>query len=328
MPKQSNQKNKILYLAKILTKYTDEDHGLSMNEIIQHLDNYGIKAERKSIYDDLENLKLFGYDIEKTAGRNTKYYIGERRFELPEMKLLVDAVQSSKFITAKKSHVLIKKIEEMASIHQAAQLQRQVFVTNRIKTMNETIYYAVDEIHHAISDNKQITFQYYQLNEKKEKVLRHDGKVYRVSPWSLTWDDENYYLVAFDSDEEIIKHFRVDKMVNINVAEEARLGNEQFKNFDLALYSKKVFGMFSGQETKVDLICANDIAGAISDRFGTDIIICPYDDEHFLVTVSASVSPVFLTWLMNFGNKIKIKGPEWVIDQMVKLTQETLNMYR
>ena len=216
MPKSSNQKLKLIYLMKILLERTDETHSITMPEIIEALAAYDISAERKSLYNDIENLRVYGLDVIGTQeDRTYSYHIGNRQFELAELKLLVDSVQSAKFITAKKSNELIKKIEGLASKYEASQLHRQVFVTGRVKTMNESIYYNVDRIHTAIAENSRITFQYFQWNVDKKMELRHDGALYEVSPWSLSWDDENYYLIAYDSNEGIIKHFRVDKMLYI-----------------------------------------------------------------------------------------------------------------
>jgi len=330
MAKSSNQKLKLMYLARILQEKTDMEHGLSMHEIIAELERYDIKAERKSIYDDIEALNLIGMDVEKeTAGGRTVYYLASRTFELPELKLLVDAVQSSRFITRKKSEALIRKIEGLASVHEAKKLNRNVHVANRIKTMNESIYYTVDYIHSAIYQGKQITFQYFKWNEKGEKSLRREGKVYKVSPWALTWDDENYYLVAFDSEAGIIKHYRVDKMVKLAVADEKREGEEHFRNFDMALYSKKTFGMYSGRDENVTLRCKNQMADPIIDRFGQDVLMRPVaGEEAFDVTVKVAVSPVFLTWVMNFGGDIKITSPDYVIDQQIELAEKTLEQYK
>ena len=329
MSRSSNQKLKLIYLARILQEKTDEDHGLAMQEIIDELARYDVKAERKSIYDDMEALNLIGMDVMKeTVGGRTEYKLLSRTFELPELKLLVDAVQSSKFITRKKSESLIRRIESLASVHQAKKLARNVYVANRIKTMNESIYYTVDDIHSAIYQGKKITFQYFKWNEKGEKALRRDGKVYKVSPWALTWDDENYYLVAFDSEAGIIKHYRVDKMVKLAVCDEKREGEEHFRNFDMALYSKKTFGMYSGRDEQVTLRCRNPMADPIIDRFGQDVLMRPVAGEDaFDVTVKVSVSPVFLTWVMNFGGDIKITAPQHVIDQQIELAKKTLEQY-
>lgn len=328
MAKSSNQKLKMAYVARILLKKTDDEHGLTMGQLIEELQRYGVQAERKSIYDDLDALEILGMDIEKrTEGNRTEYYIASRTFELAELKLLVDAVQSSRFITKKKTASLITKIEGLTSVYQARKLSRQVHVANRIKTMNESIYYTVDDIHSAISQGKQIAFQYFKWNVKMEREPQRNGKVYQVSPWALMWDDENYYLVAFDSEAGKIKHYRVDKMKNLTITGERREGDEAFQNFDLALYSRKTFGMFSGQDTQVTLRCENDMADAVIDRFGQDIFLRPADDSCFDVTVKVSVSPVFLTWVMNFGGKIRITGPEDVIRQQIELAKKTIKLY-
>lgn len=312
---------------RIMQENTDEEHGLTMVEIIDMLSSYGIKSERKSIYDDFEALRMFGVDIEKQYGKAVTYYVANRDFELPELKLLVDAVQSSKFITHKKSSALIKKIENLASRYEAQQLQRQVFVTNRIKTMNESIYYTVDDIHRAILADRQISFQYYEWNEKKEKQLRRGGKIYVASPWSLTWDDENYYMIAYDGESQMIKHYRVDKMLSIKVRDERREGAEIFKNFDMALYSKKTFGMYGGRDEKVTLRCRNDMAGVIIDRFGQDVIMHEMDDEYFEAVVNVALSPLFLTWVMNFRGRVKILSPQRVIDEYIKIAKEAIMTY-
>ncbi len=213
MAKSPNQKLKLLYLMKILLEQTDENHRITMTEIIENLASYNISAERKSLYNDIESLRLYGLDIIGIQeGRTYFYYVGSRRFELAELKLLVDSVQSAKFITAKKSSELIKKLEGLASRYEASKLHRQVFVAGRVKTMNESIYYNVDRIQTAIGENSKITFQYFQWNVEKKMELRHDGAVYKVSPWALSWNDGNYYLIAYDGEKGIIKHFRVENV--------------------------------------------------------------------------------------------------------------------
>ena len=333
MPKSQNQKLKLIYLAMLMQEKTDDEHGLSMSEIIHELDLCGIKAERKSIYNDFEALSTVGIDIEKrTELGRTEYYLTGRTFELPELKLLVDAVQGSKFITRKKSEALIRKIEGLASIYEAKKLARNVYVANRIKTMNESIYYTVDDIHSAINSDRQISFQYFKWNEKGEKELRHNGKIYKVSPWALTWDDENYYLVAFDADageKGMIKHYRVDKMIRMKVLDERREGAEHFKNFDMALYSRKTFGMYSGKDEHVTLRCRNQLADPIIDRFGQDVLMRSVPGEDcFDVTVKVAVSPLFLTWLMNFGGDIKIIAPEYVAAQQIELAGKVIDAYK
>jgi predicted DNA-binding transcriptional regulator YafY len=317
MAKGNNQKLKLIYLMKILLEKTDETHSITMQEILDSLKSYGISAERKSIYSDMENLRLYGMDIIGEQQDRTYYYhVGNRQFELVELKLLVDSVQSAKFITASKSNELIKKIEGLASKYEASQLQRQVYVSERIKTMNESIYYNVDVIHTAIGENAKITFQYFQWDIHKKMVLRRDGGLYEVSPWALSWDDENYYLIAFDSRADKIKHFRVDKMLHIQIKDEKREGKEQFKKFDMALYAKKTFGMFGGEEQTVKLLCDNSLAGVMIDRFGKNVIIHPVDAQHFTVNIKVAVSRQFLGWVFALGEGVKIIEPENVIQQM------------
>ncbi len=328
MARGANQKIKILYLMKIMYEFTDDLHGLTLNEITEHLANYGIDVERKALYDDIEVLRNFGMDIEMRKDKTVRYYVASRDFELPELKLLVDAVQSSKFITHKKSMELIKKIESFTSKHEAQKLQRQVFVANRIKTMNESIYYTVDYIHEAISNNVKISFQYFDWNEKKEKVLRHNGQKYLVSPWMLTWDDENYYMIAYDQNSEQIKHYRVDKIAKIELTDQKRDGVELFKNFDMALYSKKTFGMYGGQEQSVTLRCKNHLAGIMLDRFGSDVTFIKTDDEHFEFRAKVHISPLFLTWIMNFGADIVIVSPDSVKKEFVSLAKQALEQYK
>lgn len=328
MAKGNNQKLKIIYLMKILLEKTDEEHSITMPEIIAALESYGISAERKSIYSDIENLRGFGMDIiGEQRDRTFYYHVGNRQFELAELKLLVDSVQSAKFITVKKSNELIKKIEGFASKYEASQLQRQVYVSGRIKTMNESIYYNVDKIHTAIGANSKITFQYFQWDVNKKMVLRKNGALYEVSPWALSWDDENYYLIAFDSKEDKIKHFRVDKMLHIELKNERREGKGRFQKFDMAVYAKKTFGMFGGEEQTVKLLCDNTFAGVMIDRFGKDIFMVPVDDSHFTVSVNVAVSRQFLAWVFALGEGVKIVEPQSVVEQMKEEVERLIRQY-
>ena len=326
MARSENQKLKILYILRILMDNTDEAHPLTMAQLLQMLEAEGIHAERKSVYDDLNALRTFGVDIETTRDRATGYYIGEREFEMPELKLLVDAVQSSKFITSRNSMQLIRKIERLAGRHAASLLQRQVFVQNRIKTMNESIYYNVDFIHSAISENRQISFQYFNWNVQGERVLRRNGAAYAASPWALTWDDENYYMVAYDAELNGIKHYRVDKMLHIRTLDAARLGEDAFRQFDTAIYSKKIFGMYGGEEKNVTLRCDASLAGVIIDRFGKDTVRVA-DGDHFTVTVRVFESPTFLSWVMGFGEKMEVTQPLSTREALRRQAMAVLSQY-
>lgn len=329
MPKGTNQKFKLYRLAQIMLEQTDEEHYITMPEIIEALGRYEITADRKSIYTDLRDLEQFGIEVEgEPVGNRYHYHVINRPFELPELKLLVDAIQSSKFITERKTNALIRKLEKLVSRYDAMKLQRQVYVSGRIKTMNESIYYIVDAIHNAIAENKKIRFQYFQWNVKKEMELRHGGAYYEVSPWGLSWDDENYYMIGYDSQAEQIKHYRVDKMLHIQLSEERREGRECFKKLDMADYSRKSFGMFGGKEQEVKLLVRNRFAGIIIDRFGKDVMLIPADEEHFTVKVKIHISSQFLAWIISLGDGVKILGPEEVVDMMREEIQRLEEQYQ
>lgn len=323
-----NDKLKLLYLMQILLEQTDEKHILNAIELCEKLESeYGLTCNRKTIYRDVERLRTFGIEIEQIKGDKQGYYVAARDFELPELKLLVDAVQSSKFITKKKSDELIKKLGKLASREEAKQLERYVFIYNRPKTENETIYYNVDAIHNAIYQNKQISFQYAEWTVKKTQTLRHEGARYALSPWSLTWDDENYYLVAYDDSSKKIKHFRVDKMRDTQVEPVYRQGREQFENFDLAAYAKKTFGMYAGHDESVTLVCKNSLAGVVLDRFGNDIMMHEIDEEHFMASVLVSVSRQFFGWVTGIGKDMHIQSPESVRKEYQAYLKEIMGSY-
>lgn len=323
-----NQKKKLLAVMQIFMERTDEAHTLSAIDICSILEgSYGITAERKGIYTDIEALKEMGFDIVQNKGSASGYYLGSREFELPELKLLVDAVQSSKFITSKKSEKLIKKLEGLTSIYAAQQLQRQVFICDRPKTENETIFYSVDNIHAAIFNNVQIQFQYTEWTVQKELRLKKNGEFYKVSPWALTWDDENYYLVAYDEAAGLLKHYRVDKMKNLSLLKEQRIGREKFENFNLPAFAKKTFAMYGGRDERVALLCKKELAGVMIDRFGKDVMMIPADEDHFKVNALMTVSEQFFGWVTGLGAKVKIASPEHVKLEYQEYLQGILEQY-
>lgn len=322
-----NQKLKIMYLMKILLEETDEDHDLTLNEIVEKLKAYNVTAERKSLYSDIENLRTFGLDIiGMQYGKTYHYKVASRQFQLVELKLLVDAVQSSRFITEKKSDELIAKLESYASKYEAKKLARQVNVNGRVKTMNERIYYSVDKIHEALNEESQIKFQYFTWTADKKMELKHGGAYYSVSPWALCWDDEKYYLVGYDNREYKIKHFRVDKMADVSVVYEEREGKEEFSKMQMSEYTNRLFGMFDGNLETVTLLCENHAANVIIDRFGTDIPLMKTDAEHFTVRVRVSVSKLFLSWIMAIPG-VKIVAPERTVDKMKSEIKRLQEMY-
>ncbi|MDD3368323.1 MAG: WYL domain-containing transcriptional regulator [Lachnospiraceae bacterium] len=328
MPKSEKQKLKLLYILQYLSAYSDKNHPLSTMRILDLLAEEGIQAERKSIYRDIASLQEYGYDIQSRKSKtDSGYYLASREFELPELKLLVDAVQASKFITLRKSRELIEKLEHFASEGDAKQLKRQVYVANRIKTANESIYDNVDVIHRAMQENVQISFLYYEWNLEGSLTARKDGARYQVSPWALLWSEENYYLVAYDETMEMIKHYRVDKMGRIALQKKDRLGSEQFDSFDIASYANKTFGMYGGTEEMVSLVFQHSLLGVCMDRFGKDTTLRKLDDEHFSVRVKVAVSSQFFGWLSGLGKGVTIKAPESVAVQYREYLQDILKNY-
>lgn len=324
MAKSEKQKLKLLYLLDYLRLHSDENHPISTQEIIDHLQALDIRAERKSIYNDIACLQEYGADIELQKGRNGGYYMASRDFELPEIKLLVDAVQSSRFLTTKKSLELIGKLERLASRHEAGSLQRNVVVSGRVKNMDESIYYNVDAIHEAIAAGSQITFRYFEWGVDRKRHFRE--KDYTASPYALFWDTENYYLIAH-SQRHGLTHYRVDKMVNICQTGNPRYMGEEIKNLDLTSYGKNVFSMFGGKAVAVKMRFQNELAGVVIDRFGADSMLIPDGESHFTFTAPVSVSPAFLGWIAQFGDRARILYPENVVEQQKQLLFDALKQY-
>ena len=327
MAKMPNQKLKLLYLMKILLSRTDAEHGMTLSEISAELAGYDISAERKSLYDDLELLKVYGIDVQVKRDRQVRYYVAKHPFSLTELKLLIDAVQASKAITVPKSMELIRKLEGLGSQYEGALLQGQVFMEQRLKAANEDIFANVERVYLAISKNCKIRFRYFEWNARKQRLLRHEGREYRISPWSLTWYDENYYLVAYDSEAQTIKHFRVDKMIEVRLLEERREGERIFADFDMALYSRQIFGMYGGDTCNVRIRCDNELAGVVIDRFGQEVTILSNTDTYFEFSAKVMISPTFFAWVLGFGGKMKIVSPERVAEALVATAKDALSQY-
>ena len=315
MAKRANQKGKLLLLREILRRETDEQHPLTLKQIQDLLAAQGVPAERKSLYDDLEQLRLLGEDVVTVRDSSVRYYIGQREFDLPQLRLLVDAVWSSRFITRRKTEQLVHKLEGLTSRHQAGQLWRQVLVAGRIKTMNESIYYAVDSLQAAIAEDRQVEFQYFDWGADKKQHLRREGALYVVSPWALMWDEENYYLIAYEESSDAIRHYRVDRMLCVGVTNRPRLGEEAFRRQDVEVYSRKTFGMFGGEEQTVTLRCTPRMAGVILDRFGSETTLFPEAEDGFSVRVPVAVSPQFFAWVTGLDGEVRLTAPDEVVEQ-------------
>lgn len=321
MAKGSNQKLKLLYLRDLLLE-TDAEHPAKMEDLLAGLHRNGIDAERKSIYSDLEALRLYGLDVlSEKQGKNTVYYVGERTFQLAEVKTLVDSVQAAKFLSERKTMSLIKKLASLSSRHEASLLKRYVYVQDRVKSDNETIFYTVDAIHTAVEQDRKIEFLYWQYNADKKKVYRRDGRRYSVSPFALVWDDENYYLIAYDSEQSILKHYRVDKMERITVTEQEREGKAVFDKVDMAAYTRRNFSMFTGEEVEVVLRVENGLMGVLVDAFGNKVVTRKLDGEHITAHVRVAVSPQFFGWISSLGGGIAIESPDFVRIEFLKMLE-------
>lgn len=325
MAQSANYKRKLPILAKMLLERSDEEHPISRQEMQEELERWGLSAERKSIYDDMEQLQELGLDVHSRQGRGGGWYVGAREFELAELKLLVDAVQSSRFLTKRKSDALIRKLEGLTSVHQARQLQRQVYVDRRVKTMNESIFYNVDRLQGAIAANKVVTFRYFEYNARRERVFRREGERYRLTPYSLIWDSENYYLAGWDEHRNEVRHYRVDKMADIVVSQSK--GHPR-GDWTAEGYARKHFGMFSGTPCRLKLRCEDRLAGVVIDRFGLEVPLIPDGEGHFTVTVDVVASPPLWGWLFGLGLGVEVLGPGWAAEEFAARLERAAALYR
>ena len=320
-----NQKLKLLYLYKILNEQTDENVTLNAAELIRELDKYGVSAERKSIYDDIEALRYFGVDVNISSEHGRGYYIGERLFQLSEIKMLIDIIQAAKFISENKSFDLIEKISTMAPVTDRKALKHQIVVANRVKSVNETVYYSIDHLYRGIEEKRQVRFKYYTWDIRKNKLYKNKGQYYYVNPISLMWADEKYYLVAYDDFAAKIKHYRVDKMENVEVCDDYISRPVREFKFNAADYAKKSFNMFGGVVKEVTLCGNSEAIGIIFDRFGRDVFVVPRDDGFYSVTVNVAVSPQFYSWVFGLNDLLRIEGPAEIVEDYCKMCENAIS---
>ncbi len=329
MARSGNQKLRLLYLYELFYNRTDEQHPLSREELCGLLQSkYDITVERKTFYDDIEQLGQFGADIAK-SGRGS-YFLASRKFELPELHLLVDAIQSSHFITEKKSRTLIEKLSALCSDYEASEIKNNVRLAGRNKTANESVFYNIDAIYRAIAEGKQLSFRYFnwQLeNGKLTRAYRRDGETYTVSPFTVTWDDEKYYLIAFDAAADALRHYRVDKMEGLTLVDKAREGQNLLEKFDSGAYANSHFGMFGGNRTKVTLRFDKKLLGVAIDRFGKDAFFRPDDKEHFLLIAEVTVSPQFFGWLCSLEDGVELLEPSSAVSEFKALLASLQKLY-
>lgn len=327
MPKSFNQKLKILYLMQAFMERTDREHPMSVPDFILYLEGYGISVERKTVYEDIETLRIFGMKIENRRERPSGYYLADREFSFPELKILMDAVQSSRFITERQSRELVRKLEHLTSISEAKRLQNQTSVLSGSKAVNREIYDSIQKICDAMADNRQICFNYYEWDFSRELKPKRDGARYRVSPWKMIWNNENYYLIGLDERNGIVKHYRVDKIMHVSIESQKRKGEDIFRNFDFPKYVSGTFGMFGGKEQTVKMEFENHFVGVVLDRFGQDVMLIPKDQERFTMQARISISPQFYGWLAGLGTGAVIVSPENIRRDYISFLKKTLKNY-
>ena len=308
----SSTKKRLLLILELLYKTTDESHPVSTVDITDYLEEKGFQIDRKTLRSDLRLLISMGYDIVVVKSSPNRYFWGERTFEIPELKMLLDAVSSARFISETKSKQLTKKIMSLAGMQQREQLKRHVRAIGKTKADNKGLYYIIDTITEAINRKKKISFQYTEYNGRKEKILRNDGEVYILSPYVLYWNEDYYYVLGYSDKRERVTAFRIDRMKTPKIMDDDAVPKPE--DFDVSAYSNKVFQMFSGEETTVELECDTSLMKYVIDRFGIDVETEELSDDKFLAKVPVDLSPTFYGWVFQFGGGVKIVGPEEAVD--------------
>lgn len=313
-------KNRPLHILKYLWDHTDEDHPAIITDILAHLEECGIRTNRKTVASDLADLQDSGFDIVCNKSRQNQYFIGSRALELAELKMIVDAIQAAKFISESKSVALIEKVSSLASPHQAEQLQRRLYVEGKAKTTNETVNYTVDLLQAAIQTESSVEFQYIEYTARKKKELKHDGYLYRFSPYDLVWNNDCYYIFGWSQKHDKIVKFRVDRMYQPKLSAVAY--HPRPEDYDISDYCERVFMMYEGKPCKVKLLCDNSLMKAIIDRFGEDVETHLHDDDSFSVVAEISASATFYSWVFTYGGKMKIVEPKAIRDEYERRLNE------
>lgn len=326
MPRDDSQNLKLLYMKDFFEECTDEDHPAKTPDILAYLEEHGVKMERKSVYPGISALEKYGLELtDPEKERNRSYYLRERDFETSEVKMILDSVASSKFLSERKSLELMNKLKKLVNVHHRHELDREVKVAGRVKTMNDSTINNLDHVHDAIAADMTLKFKYFHYNMNKEPEYTKDGKYYEVSPWVVLYDNSYYYLLAYVNDD--IRTFRIDRMKSVHTGSNERQGKEQFESFDLGKYTKQTFGMFSGEEEKVEMLFHNSLIDTVIDKFGKEVFISPVDDAHFKITVPVAVSPQFFGWIFGLGGKATILGPKSVVKKMKETLKKVSQKY-
>lgn len=316
-------KSRLIVLSKMFYTLTDEEHTMTNLQILDYLKEHDVPANEKTLRGDIRLLKELGFDIVTIVSRPNRYHQGKREFTLPELKLLIDAVCSSRFITTKKSHDLGTKLAELASDNQKKELHRNVYATNRVKNSNESIYGMVDIINEAINSHRQIQFKYREYDGDLKPVFRNNGEVYELSPYALFWNEDYYYVVGWSEKHSNVSTFRADRLVDPVIIDKKT--KKKPKDFDLDDYSRRIFEMYDGEPTEVKLEVRNDLAKYLVDRFGTDLETMPSSDDYFQVTVEVSLSPTFYAWVFRFGGEIRILSPAKAVNEITEMANKLVS---
>jgi predicted DNA-binding transcriptional regulator YafY len=313
---------KLLYVLKLLEEESDEENGVTMSRILAYLEQHGVSAERKSIYRDLATLQEFGYEIEKNGARPVEYCLNTRTFALAELKLLVDAVQSAQFISKEMTDKLIRKLASQTSRSRASDLRRQVHYAGRVKSDNDHVYYTTGTLHDAINHNRRVTFKYIEHTLDRGTQPRRDGEPYEISPYALVWNDDRYYVVGHYERYGKVCNFRVDRMKSVTPLKTQN--HPEPGDFRLENYIKNEFSLFTGETVSLDVLFDNSLINPVMDRFGVSTTILPHGPNHFIAHIQAAVSPVFYSWLFQFGSSATILTPERIAKEYRERVKEVL----
>ena len=305
-----NSKGRIIALYQLLMNETDEDHPMHSNEIMETLQGQGYSISRNTLHDDLKVLKSFDLDIITVISRDNSYFLGERKFEMPELKMLVDAVSSSRIIPAQRSEELIKKIGSMASCYQRKNLAPRIFISDRIKADNKQWNLTLDQLERAINQKKQVSFEYIDYATDKKKILKNNGEAYFCSPYTCLWNNDAYYVIGYSEKHAKVVSFRIDRMIHVKVTDQDAI--QMPKGFDLSAFSKRIIKMYGGEEQEVELICDNELMKNLIDHFGDKFPVEKESDKKFRVRVNVFTSPTFYAWIFQFVGKISIAAPDSV----------------
>lgn len=330
MKQEKAYKIKLVKILEILRQDSDEDNYIETSEILSKLATMGIICDRRTLAADIEVLNSYGYEVlsEKSPGKSNKYCVIDRSFDVPELRILIDAVQASSFITPKKTEELIDKIADLGGSHRAELLRRNIVKFNTTKSTNENIFYSISEINAAIENGKKVSFEYFDFNEKHERVYRRSGKRYYVNPLATIYDDDNYYLICYYGRFEGVVHYRIDRMDRVEMVVNQPIDVYNGEPIDLKRHKKTLFGMFQGEEQLVEFQADASILDPIFDIFGDKVEITSDENGKLRFKAAVQLSPTFYGWCLSFGDKLQVDGPNEVVEKVVEYIHSLIQGYK